>query len=279
MICLDMFFLGKNNKFINFVEPFSGYCGCFQVASEHASLIKILTEKFIKEIEDRSKHKITTILSDAGSENKQLKNIDGTRLIFATVGRPVAIIERYNGIIARKLSIYIDLIDDFSTVLPLVINSMNTRKFDRRGGFTPISILQMNKKTQQLLSKKTIYSKIHQHKGLKNIYVGDHVRILSLTYKESQGGKIGMKGYDKKWSIRIHTVKQIVRQKGQIGIFRYQTDLSKKFFYRNQLLKIPKQLDETIPIIQRVESKIYEDPRDMNSEYIPQDEESSDYEF
>ena len=80
--------------------------------------------------------------------------------------------------------------------------------------------------------------------GLQPLNVGHFVRILKMTRKEQEQNKT--KGFAPKWSKQVYRVeKKRPIPKNKLN-FRYYLKHVAEFYYRHELLKIPKVLDKNV---------------------------------
>ena len=81
-------------------------------------------------------------------------------------------------------------------------------------------------------------------KGLSPLYIGSYVRVLKMTRKEQIQNKV--KGFAPKWSKTVYQVKRMVAIPKNDNHYRYYLEGGRQFYYRHELLKIPRMLDKKV---------------------------------
>ena len=137
------------------------------------------------------------------------------------------------------------LTDDPSVLLDDITDQINSQKRPDRGNLTPLELLALT--PAERLEVNRIYTDrtdVPEVPGLKPLFRGNYVRVLNMTRKEQITNKT--KGFAPKWSRRVYQVRKklaIAKNKTQ---FRYYLEENANFYYRHELLKIPKKLDKKV---------------------------------
>ena len=137
------------------------------------------------------------------------------------------------------------LTDDPSVLLDDITDQINSQRRPDRGNLTPLELLALTREERLQVNK--LYSDrtdVPEVPGLKPIFRGSFVRVLNMTRKEQITNKL--KGFAPKWSRKIYTVRKklpIAKNKTQ---FRYYLEENGNFYYRHELLKIPRTLDKKV---------------------------------
>ena len=165
-------------------------------------------------------------------------------------GSPVQVIENMNAQYQRRLEIYriADIQDDPADLLWDISEQLNNQKRARRGNLTPYQLLRLDNAQRNKLNAEyddSYYGVgVEAQKKLPPLKIGDHVRKLEMTYKDQE--KSSRKGFQEKWSRRVY---QVLRTKGlnrNKHIKRYAIGDPKRTYFRHELLKIPKEVDQKI---------------------------------
>ena len=263
---------------LTIIDVYSRYAWAIPIKNKtKLTLVKVFTE-WLSENKDEE-YPYTVFMSDQGGEWADLQsifdkyNIKYTR---STVPQSQGIIERLNQTLRRMLAKNI-IIKDVSTrwgLVPTVVKNYN-ETYHSTIKMTPIDKFNLkNKKMINKLDKqqqkddiKLIDKRVNNNPIINSneeLDIGDWVRVKRL--KKSALSKT--KGF-LNWSDAIYTVIKRVRALKATTQPRYQIqtlegDIVKKYFYRNDLLKIStKTLDDNKAI-----GKPNDNPNDITEEEI-----------
>ena len=130
-----------------------------------------------------------------------------------------------------------------AVLLTDVCDQINNQRRPDRGNLTP----QERQEVNRIYTDRTAIPEVV---GLRPIVVGNYCRILKMTRKEQEQNK--MKGFAPKWSTQVYRVHKKLPIPKNKENFRYYVsqvpsgDRVKDFYYRHELLKIPKILDKKV---------------------------------
>ena len=198
-------------------------------------------------------------LSDKGTDLSPFGEVFETyrgnrkgKLVFKSVtGGPVNVVEHLNAQVQRRMEIFrtARITDDPATILDDISFQINHQKRPDKENLTPMEILRLSQEQINQLNKnapdRTRLS--GPLSGLKEIRVGNTVRLLQMTRKDQVKG--ALKGFQPKWSKRTYTVLKITALRKNPGMFRYFLNDSPQSYYRHELLLIPKKVDRRVPRI------------------------------
>ena len=117
---------------------------------------------------------------------------------------------------------------------------------------TPLQLLYLSREERELVNSK------HKPKalgsgvslGLKDLVVGNTVRVLLMNRKEQIKGGLGgrFKGFAPKWSSQTYFVLKRRAMRRNPGVFTYRLNRGSQNFYRHELLFIPGgRVDRDVP--------------------------------
>ena len=197
------------------------------------------------------------MLADKGSDIAGAKKVmekyrlardkDGPMVLHSATGTPINIIEAMNAQIQRRMQVYrtAGLTDDPSVLFEDISDQINNQRRPDRGNLTPYQLLSLTPgERQQINSIYTDRTHIPEVIGLQPINVGDFVRILKMTRKEQEQNKV--KGFAPKWTKQVYRVSKKLPIAKNKEHFRYYMKHVAEFYYRHELLKIPKKLDKKV---------------------------------
>ena len=137
------------------------------------------------------------------------------------------------------------LTDDPSNLLEDICDQINNQRRPDRGNLTPLQLLALTAGERLEINK--IYSdrtEIPEVVGLAPLHAGNFVRILKMTRKEQEQNKT--KGFAPKWSKSVYRVVKKLPIAKNKEHFRYYMKHVSGFYYRHELLKIPKVIDKKV---------------------------------
>ena len=178
---------------------------------------------------------------------------NGPMVLHSATGTPINIIEAINAQIQRRMQVFrtAGLTDDPAVLLTDVCDQINNQRRPDRGNLTPLQLLALTPQERQEVNRiYTDRTAIPEVVGLRPIVVGNYCRILKMTRKEQEQNK--MKGFAPKWSTQVYRVHKKLPIPKNKENFRYYVsqvpsgDRVKDFYYRHELLKIPKILDKKV---------------------------------
>ena len=178
---------------------------------------------------------------------------NGPMVLHSATGTPINIIEAINAQFQRRIQVFrtAGLTDDPAVLLTDVCDQINNQRRPDRGNLTPLQLLALTPQERQEVNRiYTDRTAILEVVGLRPIVVGNYCRILKMTRKEQEQNK--MKGFAPKWSTQVYRVHKKLPIPKNKENFRYYVsqvpsgDRVKDFYYRHELLKIPKVLDKKV---------------------------------
>ena len=260
ILAMDMFFPSKTLGWrkINVLccmDTWSRFCRCYALERKDAKSTSLAMTRFLQEFASKG-HMPRRILADKGTDLAPAKTVieryrmpkDGNRpmVYHSATGTPVNIIEAMNAQVQRRLQVFrtAGITDDVSTLLEDITDQLNNQKRPDRANMSALQLLTLTKEQRIAVNAKhKDRSYVSEVPGLKPIFVGDKCRILLMTRKEQVQNKL--KGFAPKWSKTIYTlIKKRAIPKNKT-VFRYWVGAG-QFYYRHELLKIPKSLDKNV---------------------------------
>ena len=187
-------------------------------------------------------------LEPAARVRISLESSFDNRFRYPMTPTPVNIVEGMNAQIQRRLAVFrtARLSDDVSELLVDVCNTINNQKRPDRGNLTPLQLLALSPAERKLANDAAADRvELPEVFGLAPLFVGSTVRALRMTRKEQIQNKT--KGFAAKWSKTVYTVSRKVALQKNNDHFRYYLEGSPGFFYRHELLKIPRKIDHEVP--------------------------------
>ena len=275
-LAMDLFFppeslgwIGKK-PVLAIMDCWSRYCFFYALQRKNKKLIHKCLDDFLQKFLSFG-HTCSVILTDKGSEFLGLKSAYGHRfkVLNSPTGMPIQIVEALQAQAMRRATIYRTsyLTASPEDIMHEISLQIQQQKRRNRGNLTPIQLLGLNdmqrKEINDLYQDKN--PPIHL-KGLKEIFVGNLVRLLIWTRKEQVEGK--KKGYSEKWSRDIYKIKSKKHIRKNAEVYRYTLEDKRGSFYRHELLKISNEIDTVVPS-KNFTPKIHEILQD--EEYIPSD--------
>ena len=262
ILAIDMFFPSKllgwrKMNCLACMDTWSRFCRCYALPKKDFKSVERALTMFLQEFTALG-HLPRRILADKGSDlaaakkcmEKYRKKKDGAGplVLHSATGTPINIIEAMNSQIQRRMQVFrtAGLTDDPSVLLDDITDQINSQRRPDRGNLTPLELLALTREERLQVNK--LYSDrtdVPEVPGLKPIFRGSFVRVLNMTRKEQITNKL--KGFAPKWSRKIYTVRKklpIAKNKTQ---FRYYLEENGNFYYRHELLKIQRTLDNKVP--------------------------------
>ena len=261
ILACDMFFPSKGLGWrkmncLAVMDTWSRFCRCYALETKalkgQIEAITLFTNEFTA-----LGHIPRRMLADKGTdiagaktvmENYRLTRDKDTPMVLHTAtGTPIQIIEAMNAQIQRRMQVFrtAGLTNDPSVILTDICDQINNQRRPDRGNLTPLQLLSLTADERKHVN--SIYSdrtEIPEVQGLPQLFVGNFVRILQMKRKEQITNSI--KGFAPKWSKDVHVVRKktvIAKNKDH---FRYYLQNVYDFYYRHELLKIPKLLDKKV---------------------------------
>ena len=252
MLAMDMFFpsagLGwEKTNVLCCMDTWSRYCGVYVLDTKrYADVFKGMTD-FLQKFASFG-HPPRRILSDKGSDMRAAypaiepyrlpKDKNNPMVLHSATGTPVLIIEGLNAQVQRRMQVFrtSGLIDSAGQIAHEIADQINNEPRRDRGGLSPIQLLQLDAASRAAINKKYREKYVSTEiGGLKDLVVGDTVRLLKMTRKEQEQNKI--KGFAPKWSKRLYTVLRKTKLRKNEFVFRYDIGLPDTY-YRHELQKI-----------------------------------------
>ena len=274
IIACDMFFPQRKNGWeksyvLVMADCYSRFVKAYNVERKSFELVEQAMLKFVKAFLSTG-HLIKHIICDKGTDLAPAKKImekfrngrSGPLVFHTKTGQPVNLIEQINAQIQRRLQVFATsgLIDNPGLILEQVCDSINNLKRPIRGNLTPIEILRLDKAGRNDLNTKYKIADYNQDgRGLRELFIGSHVRTLQMTIKEQNQNKI--KGFAPKWSRDVYTVSKKRALQGNPDNFKYYVSGLTDGFYRHELLWVPKETDTNVYdfVSENKDATIYED--------------------
>ena len=177
---------------------------------------------------------------------------NGPMVLHSATGTPINIIEAMNAQLQRRMQVFrtAGLTDDPSVLLTDICDQINNQKRPDRGNLTPLQLLALTAAERHEVNLiYTDRTQIPEVVGLQVLNVGHFVRILRMTRKEQEQNKT--KGFAPKWSKQVYGVYKKLPIAKNKDHFRYYMKLLtgkkvEEFYYRHELLKIPKRIDRKV---------------------------------
>ncbi len=262
MIAMDMFFPSKNlgwekTNMLCCMDTWSRYCGVFSLDTKrYADVYKAMTD-FLARFASLG-HMPRRCLTDKGSDMaaavkamepyRQQKDGQAPLVLHTATGTPVLIVEGLNAQVQRRMQVFrtSDLIESASQIAHEIAEQINNEPRRDRGNLSPLQLLQLDAAGRDAINNvyrdRTVSAEVP---GLKPLHVNDTVRLLKMTRKEQETGKI--KGFAPKWSTRLYTVLRKSKLRKNPFVFRYDIGLPDTY-YRHELQKIHgSRVDEHVP--------------------------------
>lgn len=262
ILACDMFFpstkLGWRKKMncLAVMDTWSRFCRCYVLESKalkgQIEAVTLFTNEFTA-----LGHIPRRMLADKGTdiagakvvmENYRLtRDKDAPMVLHTATGTPIQIIEAMNAQIQRRMQVFrtAGLTNDPSVILTDICDQINNQRRPDRGNLTPMQLLSLTADERKHVN--SIYkdrTEIPEVQGLSQLFVGSKVRILQMTRKEQNTNSI--KGFAPKWSKDVHVVRKKTSIAKNKDHFRYYLQNVHDFYYRHELLKIPKLLDTKV---------------------------------
>ena len=262
ILACDMFFPSKTLGWrkmncLAIMDTWSRFVRCYALPRKDLKSQEAAFTLFLNEFTALG-HLPRRMLADKGSDLKgaratmekyrQAKDKHAALVLHSATGTPINIIEAMNAQIQRRMQIFrtAGLTDDPSVLLEDVCDQINNQRRPDRGNLTPLQLLSLTpgerKQVNEVYKDRT---QIPEVIGLRPVYVGDFVRILKMTRKEQEQNKT--KGFAPKWSKHVYRVRKKLPIAKNKEHFRYYLKHVGDFYYRHEILKIPKTLDKKVP--------------------------------
>ncbi len=262
VLACDMFFPSKLHGWrkmncLAVMDTWSRFCRCYALPTKDKKSVVSALTLFCKEFAAHG-HLPRRMLADRGTDlrgaydvmemYRQAKDKNNPLVLHTAAGTPVNIIEAMNSQIQRRMAVFrtARLTDDPAVLLTDVCDQINNQKRPDRGNLTPLQLLTLSAEERRMVN--ATYNDrtfIPDVKGLSPLYVGSYVRVLRMTRKEQIQNKV--KGFAPKWSKKYYQVRRKVAIPKNNSHFRYYLEGGTQFYYRHELLKIPKLLDKKVP--------------------------------
>ena len=293
ILACDMFFpspkLGwKKINCLTIMDCWSRFTRCYAMDRKNYESTEKAMATFCKEFAALG-HLPRRMLCDKGSELRpaykimelyRMKRDGKAQMVFhSQTGTPVNIVEAMNAQIQRRLQVFrtARLTSDVPDIIEAVCDQINSQRRPDRGNLTPLQLLTLSPEERKRLNAtyqdRAITPEVL---GLPELFVGSTVRALRMTRKDQVTGKI--KGFAPKWSTTVYRVSKKLPIAKNNDHYRYYLEGSPAFFYRHELLKIPRRIDDTVPSRYVKQLKVGRGDRAtkyniVDDEYNPEDDE------
>ena len=267
ILACDMFFpnttiLGwRKMNCLSVMDTWSRFVRCYALPKKDKKSQEAAFVLFMNEFTALG-HIPRRMLADKGSDLAGAKTVmekyrlardkDGPMVLHSATGTPINIIEAINAQIQRRMQVFrtAGLTDDPAVLLTDVCDQINNQKRPDRGNLTPLQLLALTAAERHEVNKiYTDRTMIPEVTGLQQLHLGHSVRILRMTRKEQETNKT--KGFAPKWSKKVYLVHKKLPIAKNKEHFRYYLkslvgDRIAEFYYRHELLKIPKTTDRKV---------------------------------
>ena len=261
VLACDMFFPSKLHGWrkmncLAVMDTWSRFCRCYALPTKDKKSVILALTLFCKEFAALG-HLPRRMLADRGSDlrgaydvmemYRQARDKNAPMVLHTAAGTPVNIIEAMNSQIERRMAVFrtARLTDDPAVLLTDVCDQINNQKRPDRGNLTPLQLLTLSAEERKMVNAtyndRTFLPDL---KGLSPLYIGSYVRVLKMTRKEQIQNKV--KGFAPKWSKTVYQVKRMVAIPKNDNHYRYYLEGGRQFYYRHELLKIPRMLDKKV---------------------------------
>ena len=162
---------------------------------------------------------------------RQQKDGNKPMVLHTATGTPVLLVEALNAQVQRRMQVFrtSGLIENVGQIAHEIADQINHQRRPDRGNLTPLQLLSLDKAGRDSINKlykdRVVHSEIP---GLTPLYVNDTVRLLKMTRKEQEQGKI--KGFAPKWTKRIYTVLRKTALRKNEFAFRYDIGLPDTYY-------------------------------------------------
>ena len=168
-------------------------------------------------------------------------------VLHSATGTPINIVEGMNAQVQRRMQVFrtAGITDDPSNLLEDICDQLNNQRRPDRATSPLYSYYLLPRAKESRSTRYTDRTEIPEVIGLAPVHPGNFVRILKMTRKEQEQNKT--KGFAPKWSKNVYrVVKKLAIAKNKEH-FRYYMKHVSGFYYRHELLKVPKVLDKKVP--------------------------------
>ena len=256
VICVDTFYPSRkidgwygNYPLLCCVDAWSRFSRVYVCERKDKVTIGKGIDKFLAEFASLG-HFPRMILADKGSElahskvaMEKYRRKPGKLVHNSVTGQPVLLVEAMQSQYQRRMAVFrtASLTDDPSVIMDDISNHLNNQKRPDRGNLTPLQLLTLNPaQIKQVNLMNRDYGTIPEIKGLRELQIGNNVRILLMTRKEQLD--TSQKGFRPKWSRKIYSVLRKARLQLNPSNFRYYVG-PQQSYYRHELLWVPKTID------------------------------------
>ena len=261
ILACDMFFPSKTLGWrkmncLSVMDTWSRFVRCYALPKKDLKSQEAAFILFMNEFTALG-HIPRRMLADKGSDLAGAKKVmekyrlardkNGPMVLHSATGTPINIIEAINAQIQRRMQVFrtAGLTDDPSVLLTDVCDQINNQKRPDRGNLTPLQLLALTAAERHEVNKiYTDRTMIPEVVGLQPLLVGNFCRILKMTRKEQEQNKT--KGFAPKWSKQVYRLEKKLPIAKNKEHFRYYLKHVAEWYYRHELLKIPKRLDTKV---------------------------------
>ena len=266
ILACDMFFPSKTLGWrkmncLSVMDTWSRFVRCYALPKKDLKSQEAAFTLFMNEFTALG-HIPRRMLADKGTDLNGAKTVmekyrlardkNGPMVLHSATGTPINIIEAINSQLQRRMQVFrtAGLTDDPSVLLTDICDQINNQKRPDRGNLTPLQLLALTAAERHEVNKiYTDRTMIPEVTGLQTLHVGNLVRILKMTRKEQVQNKT--KGFAPKWSKHVYQVMKKLPIAKNKDHFRYylitqQRERVTEFYYRHELLKIPKAVDRKV---------------------------------
>ena len=261
ILACDMFFPSKTLGWrkmncLSVMDTWSRFVRCYALPRKDLKSQEAAFTLFLNEFTALG-HIPRRMLADKGSDLAAAKGVmeqyrlardkNGPMVLHSATGTPINIIEAMNAQLQRRMQVFrtAGLTDDPSVLLTDVCDQINNQRRPDRGNLTPLQLLALTAQERHEVNRiYTDRTSIPEVTGLQPLVVGNFCRILKMTRKEQEQNKT--KGFAPKWSKQVYRVEKKLPIAKNKEHFRYYMRHVSEWYYRHELLKIPKVLDKKV---------------------------------
>ena len=272
VIACDMFFPSKKHGWIKShvlvkMDCYSRYVQAYNLENKSKALVKIAMNNFFQKFLSLGQMPFVMIC-DKGTDLSPGKEVmekfrngrKGDLVMYSKTGKPVNIVEAMNSQIQRRMAVFrtSGITDNPGLILEQICESINKQPRPIRGNLTPLELLRLDKDGRKSVNANYKIP-LADSTGLKELFIGSHVRTLVMTMKEQI--KNTVKGFAPKWSKDVYVVERKRALAGNTNNFRYFLKGLTESYFRHELLWIPPSVDTEVydMVDWKKDASIYED--------------------
>lgn len=272
VIACDMFFPSKlqgweKSNVLVMMDCYSRYVQAYNLEKKNETLVEIAMNKFFQSFLSLGQLP-SVIICDKGTDLAPAKKVmekfrngrKGDLVLHSKTGQPVNIVEAMNSQLQRRMAVFrtSGITSNPGLILEQICDSINKQPRPIRSNMTPLQLLKLDKEGRNRVNANYKIPS-SDSTGLKELFIGSHVRTLVMTMKEQL--KDSVKGFAPKWSKDVYVVTRKRALPGNINNFRYFLKGLTEGYFRHELLWIPPNVDSEVydMVDWKKDASIYED--------------------